>query len=45
MNQSYQKKTYSIKGLTSTEEKDHIEEFKSTIYPQLENLVNDVLYK
>ena len=39
------KKTNSIKGLTSTEEKDHREEFKSTIYPQLENLVNDVLYK
>lgn len=38
------KKTNSIKGLTSTEEKDHIEEFKSTIYPQLEKIVNDVLY-
>ena len=37
-------KKSSIKGLASTEDKDHIEEFKSTIYPELEYLVNDLLY-
>ena len=38
------KNKISIKGLSSTEEKDEIEEFKSTIYPQLENLINELLY-
>ena len=38
------KKQSPIKGLASTENKDHIEEFKSTIYPELEYLVNGLLY-